>query len=322
MSKNPWNADVPFSYSSMWIGAKACIESIQTRTSNDASQHWLTYAVKTYFRPAFDANFCTKPLDKYRCLILGSNEGWMERMLCENGFKGEIIASDIADKALARAAAKAGDSGFANIRHVQADLNVVKFEGQFDFIVAEGVLHHIVNIESCLRMLEGCLTETGYLLAVEFEGPVRFQLSELQVRWINAALGVLPRGLRPLPLDEKSLYPATAAENAVIGYAPPSEESIVAFDPSEAICGPQLRQLIPSIFEIVERKPFGGTLLSYMTQHFDFERTDNDAFSLAWLKVLMQIERTLTETGILDDEFVFYVTRRRDGAPASAFVAA
>ena len=39
----------------------------------------------------------------------------------------------------------------------------------------------------------------GFLFAAEFEGPVRFQLSELQVSWINAALSILPKALRPLP---------------------------------------------------------------------------------------------------------------------------
>jgi hypothetical protein len=142
---------------------------------------------------------------------------------------------------------------------------------------------------------------------------VRFQLSALQIQWINAALAVLPRVLRPLPVDAQALHPATAAENAAIGYAAASEESVIAFDPSEAICGPLLKKLIPTIFEVIERNPFGGTLLSYMTQHFDFERSNSDGFSRGWLKVLMQIEETLISTGILDDEFVFYVLRHRAG---------
>ena len=316
VATNPWNSDIPFNYASMWIGAKECLKSIQQRTSNDNSLHWLPYSVKKYMGPAMDPLKAAKPLDQYRCLILGSNEGWMERMLCESGFKGEIIASDIADKALHRAADAAKERGFTNIRHVLADLNTAQFEGPFDFIVAEGVLHHIVNIEQCLRMLESCLTADGYVFAVEFEGPVRFQLSDLQVQWINAALGVLPRGLRPLPVDSRAFYPATPAENLRIKYHPPTEESIAAFDPSEAICGPMLKQLIPKVFEVVERNPFGGTLLSYMTQHFDFERSNVDDFSRAWLKILMELEQTLISTGILEDEFVFYVLGRHKTAPA------
>jgi 2-polyprenyl-3-methyl-5-hydroxy-6-metoxy-1,4-benzoquinol methylase len=57
-----------------------------------------------------------------------------------------------------------------------------------DFIVAEGVLHHVANLEPCLRHLHELLEPDGLLIAVEFEGPFRFQLEERQVRWINAAL--------------------------------------------------------------------------------------------------------------------------------------
>jgi 2-polyprenyl-3-methyl-5-hydroxy-6-metoxy-1,4-benzoquinol methylase len=308
---NPWNADVPFSYGSMWLASKECIRSIQGKTSHDETLHWLRYSIRKYFQAALDDSVARKPREEYRCLILGANEGWMERLLCENGFKGEIVASDVAAKALERAEKRARDQGHHNIKYVVADLNTDRFDGPFDFIIAEGVLHHIVGIEPCLRMLAELLTPDGYLFAAEFEGPVRFQLSELQTRWINAVLAALPRVLRPLPPGDQPLFPATPEENLSLKYSPPSEESIVAFDPSEAICGPMLKKLIPEVFDVVERNPFGGPLLSYMTDHFDFARANSDEFSREWLKVLIHLEDTLIKTGILEDEFVFYVLKRK-----------
>ncbi|MGD0387370.1 MAG: class I SAM-dependent methyltransferase [Tepidisphaeraceae bacterium] len=308
---NPWNADVPFSYSSMWLGSAECLRVVQRKTSHDETLHWLRYSIREYFKPALDDSAARKPRDEYRCLILGANEGWMERLLCQSGFKGRIIASDIASKALARAEQRAREEGYPNVQYVVADLNKDRFEGPFDFIIAEGVLHHIANIEPCLRTLAESLTPDGYLFAAEFEGPVRFQLSALQTRWINAALAVLPKVLRPLPPGDEPLFPATPQQNASIQYAPPSEQSIAAFDPSEAICGPTLKRLIPQVFQIVERNPFGGTLLSYMTAHFDFARANSDEFSRQWLKLLIHLEDTLIKTGILQDEFVFYVLKRK-----------
>ena len=308
---NPWNSDVPVSYSSMWLGSKECLRVIQQKTSHDETLHWLRYSVAKYFQPALNDAAARKPREQYRCLILGANEGWMERLLCENGFKGEIIASDIADKALQRAAERAREKGYNNIKYVVADLNKDQFEGPFDFIIAEGVLHHIVEIEPCLRRLAESLAPEGFLFAAEFEGPVRFQLSELQVSWINATLSILPKALRPLPGGNQPLFPATPKENASIRYSPPSAESIAAFDPSEAICGPALKRLIPEVFEVVERNGFGGPLLSYMTAHFDFARANTDGFSRGWLKVLIHLEDTLIKTGILEDEFVFYVLKKK-----------
>ena len=310
---NPWNADVPFSYNLIWLASDECQKAIQKKTSHDENLHWLRYVIQKYFKPALDDAAATKPREQYRCLVLGASEGWMERLLCQSGFKGEIIASDIADKALARAEKLAREKGYGNIKYVLADLNKDRFDGPFDFIIAEGVLHHIKRIEPCLNWISDALTPEGFVFAVEFEGPVRFQLSELQTRWINAALAVLPRVLRPLPRSRDPLSPATADENRSIQFVPPSARSVKDIDPSEAICGPQLKQLIPRIFDIVERNPFGGTLLSYMTGHFDFVRASSDDFSRQWLKVLMQIEDTLIKTGILEDEFVFYVLQKKSG---------
>src|SRR6202011_6241242 len=100
----------------------------------------------------------------------------------------------------------------------------------------------------------------------------RFQLSELQTRWINAALRVLPRGLRPFPDKCDVHYPAADEDNRRVCYVTPPEDVLAAMDPSEALAGPELKSLLPRVFDVVERKGFGGTLLSYMTCHFDFKR--------------------------------------------------
>lgn len=227
--------------------------------------------------------------------------------MCENGFIGQIVASDIADKALNRARQKINQLGYKNVTYIQADLNQHSFDGQFDFIIAEGVLHHIALIDHALKMIASRLLPDGFFILVEFVGPERFQLPELQVQWINAALNILPKSLRPFPLDELGHFPATADENSRVYYVHPTVESIINFDPSEALSGPALKRLIPQIFKIVESKGFGGTLLSYMTGHFDFKRANEDEYSNSWLKILIQIEDTLIKNVILDDDFVFYV---------------
>ncbi|MEP7071568.1 MAG: class I SAM-dependent methyltransferase [Verrucomicrobiota bacterium] len=289
----------------MWLGTKLCQERINRRISGD-NIHWLEYSWRQYVGPAVARSSHPHHL---RCLILGSNEGWMEMMLCEHGFTGAIVASDIADKAVSRARAKVEAAGYRNVTHVVADLNVDSFEGKFDFIICEGVLHHIANIERCLRMLRSCMKPDALLFAVEFEGPFRFQLSELQVRWINATLFLMPRSLRPLARNDQGNYPATEAENLQVAYSPPPADQIARFDPTEAYSGAELKQLLPRIFEIIQRTGFGGTLLSYMAAHFDFKRANEDVFSQAWLKVLCEIEDTLISTHILEDEFVFYILR-------------
>jgi SAM-dependent methyltransferase len=248
-----------------------------------------------------------------RVLILGSSEGRIETFLCQAGHKGSIVASDIAEKAVARAEKEVRRLGYGNVEYVLADLNEpLPFTGPFDFIIAEGVLHHIANIEQCLRGLHERLAPTGKFLALEFIGPFRFQISDIQLRWIQSLLNVLPRSLRkPLPKDDRGHWPATGEENLRYHFQRFSEEWVVQFDPSEALSGPQLRDLVPEIFKLENFVGFGGTILSYIPQHFDFAAVRNDPIAERWLQLLIDAERILIDSGTLQDEFVAYEASRR-----------
>ena len=308
---NPWNLEKPYSYSGLWFSAKRCTEVIYRKITGNPEMHWLPYAIGKYLAPAVGLEPSPKPRSEYRCLLLGSSEGGMERELCGRGFTGEILATDIAEKALARAKAQIDQLGFRNVSYVQADLNTATIEGPFDYIVAEGVLHHVENQEHCLPMLQRALAPDGVFVMVEHHAPVRFQLPPLQLRWINAALNAMPKTLRPYPRSAEDLYPPSIAEASKLFYVPPSIEDMLRYDPSEAIGGQKLKQMLPQIFAVIERTGYGGPILSYMAPHFDFERTNHDPFALAWLDVLIHIEETLIQTGILEDEFIFWVVKNK-----------
>jgi SAM-dependent methyltransferase len=295
----------------MWFNSQTCLRAINRKISGDPDVGWFDHALSTYMAEALGRAESSRPRNSYSCLLLGSNEGWMERRLCAEGFVGHVVATDIAENALARARASAAEAGITNVEYVWADLNTARFDGPFDFIVAEGVLHHIERLDHCLPMLEEALAADGVLIMVEFEGPVRFQLDELQTRWINAALAAVPKALRPFPSSSEALYPPSIDDLQRVHFVPPSEEAVHAIDPSEAVSGPLLRQLVAEMFEIVERKGYGGTLLSYMTGHFDFDRTNDDEFAAAWAELLIALEDTLISSGVLADEFVFTVARKR-----------
>ena len=308
---NPWNRETPHSLAGMWFNSRVCLRAINRKITGDPDLPWFDYVLRHYLAEALGRAEATAAQDSYSCLLLGSNEGWMERKLCAEGFNGRIVATDIAENALARAREAASQAGIENVEYVHADLNEARFEGPFDFIVAEGVLHHIERLDHCLPMLSRALAEDGLLFMVEFEGPIRFQLSDLQVRWINAALAAVPKELRPFGRSDEGLYPPSPDDLHRVHYVPPTEDAIRAIDPSEAISGPVLKQLVPELFDIVERKGYGGTLLSYMTGHFDFDRTNHDEFAETWAELLVAIEDTLISSRVLEDEFVFTVARKR-----------
>jgi 2-polyprenyl-3-methyl-5-hydroxy-6-metoxy-1,4-benzoquinol methylase len=322
--QNPWNKEQAADFSHAWNGAPACQRYVNACISGDPEVGWLEHLFRTRMAAALGRVEGARARSDYRCLILGSNEGNVERALCAAGFIGPIVASDIAEKALARAAAKAKETGYSNIRHVRADLNVDDLSaldrgGPFDFIIAEGVLHHVEKIDRCLDLLHAALAPGGALAMVEYEGPVRFQMSALQTRWINAVLAALPRELRPLPKGSEGRWPPSAKEIAAVYFAPPPADQVAQFDPTEALSGLRLKERLPQVFEIAERKGFGGTLLQYIPDHFDFRRAGHDPFAVRWLQHLIDAEKALLETGILEHENWFTVaTKRADraGGPA------
>lgn len=299
-NNNPWNTDKPFNIAGMWFSAQLCNEVINRAISGNESVGASQYLVEKYLKDFPDT----------RALVVGSNEGYMTTSLRQYGYRGAITETDIADKAMERAAAKYKELGLTGITQVLADLNKDVIPGEFDFIVAEGVLHHIEQIEFCLKNLFNSLRPGGLLIAIEYIGPVRFQLSDLNVQWINAALDAMPRSLRPFDSTERLEFPPSPADAARVYYVAASEEAIRQFDPSEACIGEILDELLCRQFAVLERKGFGGTLLSYMTGHFDFERSNHDPFAREWLNCLITLEQTVIKSGILPDHFCFYVLKK------------
>lgn len=301
-AKNPWDSDKAYSYQDSWLSAARYLEHINQQITGDKSKHWLEYAIEKYVLTGSTA-------DK-TCLLLGSNEGHMERLLCEKGFRGKIVASDIAAKALERAKQEAQKLGYMNVEYVCADLNKHRFADQFDFILAEGVLHHIENTEFCVQNLRNSLKPRGLLIGMEFVGAYRFQLSETQVRWINAALSVMPKKLRPFPPSSDDLMPPSPLEQTMVYYDKPTVESMLAFDPSEAVAGFKLKELIRANLTMIEEVPTAGSLVMYMTGHFPLGDANQNPFVNDWLRVLIAIEDTLNQTRILPYENMFFVAQR------------
>jgi SAM-dependent methyltransferase len=300
---NPWDVDTPFDTSGMWISAPTCVANINNKISGNPHMGATEYIASKYLTQSESSATNT--------LILGSNEGNMTAGIRSFGYDGNIVESDIAEKAMARAKSRYQNLGLSGIKQIPADLNTTAIEGEFEFIIAEGVLHHIENIDFCLDNISKALSPNGILLAIEYIGPVRFQLSDKNLEWVNAALNVMPKTLRPIPPDDKPEYPPSKNDSSKVYYVVGDEEVIRGIDPSEACIGEVLDSKLCRKFNVIERKGFGGTLLSYMTGHFDFSRAHTDPFAQRWLQALIEIEEAVISSGILNDHFCFYVLSRK-----------
>lgn len=299
---NPYNQDQPADFSESWIGSAPYLALINERITGDPSLHWLDFALRTYVLPGSGPDTA--------CLLLGSNEGSMEIALRQAGFPGRIVATDIADKALARARVRTAELGLAGIEHVVADLNRDTFpDGSFDLVIAEGVLHHVENIDFCLSHLRAAMKPNGRLIAMEFAGAFRFQLPRIQVDWINAVLAAVPRRYRPVDPQGSPGSPPKGRDLAFQIYVSPSVDAMIALDPSEAVSGHLLMEALARRFDLDLVREAGGSLLMYMTGHFPFQLTNTDPACADWLRIMAGTERVLYEQKIVPSDLVFLVAR-------------
>ena len=128
----------------------------------------------------------------------------------------------------------------------------------YDVIFSNGVLHHIENIETCVRALYGALQPSGWLIASEFTGPRRYAYTDEEIALIRQGQDLLPEEIRGAPFHPDQL--ASKLQN----------------DPSEAISTDVIEPTLRMVFDEVTSKPFGGNVLMRALTRLFFTNYDSE----------------------------------------------
>lgn len=124
------------------------------------------------------------------------------------------------------------------------DLNAPSLpENTFNAILSQGVLHHIENIETCVRALHAALKPGGYLIGGDFTGPRRYAYRDEEVALIHAGQAMLPEELRG-----ELFHPDQLA-------------SKLLNDPSESISTTVIVPTLRTVFAEVTERRYGGNVL-------------------------------------------------------------
>lgn len=249
-----------------------------------------------------------QPLPLRRVLFLGCGQGRDERMVARSGWADEIVAIDLSAKALDLAREQAKAAG-ACIRYVQADMNSLPvgqsgFEpGSFDAVLGISSVHHCANLEGLYSGVAQLLAPAGWLFLDEYVGPDRFQCANSQLRFMNQLVDMLPHHLR------------TTRDGQLKGNLwRPSVDEVVAVDPTEAVRSSEVLPLLGRHFEVVEHRPYGGTLmrvvLAGIAQNF------MSAEAEPWLHALLRAEDDLFRAGRVQWDLACVIARARDAATA------
>lgn len=90
----------------------------------------------------------------------------------------------------------------------------------------------------------------------------------------------------------------------------PTERSVIAVDPSEAVRSAEIVPVLQQYFDLVEYRPLGGTILQFLLADIagNFQQDEAGA---QLLEMLFAIEDALMAAGHLDSDFACIVAAPR-----------
>lgn len=170
---------------------------------------------------------------------------------------------------------------------------------QFDVIIAEGALHHLRSLDALLPRIKSSLKRNGILIVNEYVGRRRFQWTDRQMEITNAVLLLLPPKYR-IDVDghlKKRIYR-------------PGRLSMWLNDPSEAAESDMIEPLLEKHFRIIEKKPYGGTILQNLLKDIAHNFLSGGDEAKSWLDLLFRIEDYALGFDEIRSDFIFFVCRK------------
>lgn len=240
------------------------------------------------------------PRTGLRGLSLGCGTGGNELIWARTGAFGLLEGVDVAQQRIDFATRTAAEQGLAGVlRFRVGDVNRMEADGErFDVLLGLQSLHHFDHLDETLPRLSRLLAPGGTFVVDEFVGPTRFQWSDAQLDAANALLARLPEERRRLA-DGRTKHRVVR----------PSRLSMALDDPSEAVDSAALLPGLRRHFDVVEERPYGGTVLHIAFSGIAHHFRDQEPETLALLERCFAAEdAALPEVG---HDFVALVCRAR-----------
>lgn len=236
-------------------------------------------------------------------LSLACGSGERELRWTELGKFERIDAYDLSEARIECARSRAEEKGLGKIiNYLVADVYDLEIrENYYDVILAEQALHHFSPLEEILLRANRSLKESGYFIANEFVGPTRFQWTDRQLEVVNGILSILPA-------KYKTRWDNGSVKSRVFR---PGRLSMVLVDPSEAVESSKILPLLYRIFNVIEVKGYGGTILQTLFSSIAHNFHSEDPETKNFIKLCFNIEDLLLGSGDIQSDFVVAVCQKR-----------
>ena len=193
-----------------------------------------------------------------RGLSIGCGLGDLERYLVREGIATTMLGIDLSPAVIAVARATAEAEGLSrHITYIEADAEDYLRGGEvFDAVFFHQSLHHFAQPARILDACRHALVPDGVLYLDEYVGPSRDEWRWYKLWPYNVLYYMLPAEVRRPRLVRR----------------PVNHE-----DPTEAIASSEILAGLAASFEIVQRRDYGGNVLSVMYPNLERPRDPGNA---------------------------------------------
>ncbi|MDI9548519.1 MAG: class I SAM-dependent methyltransferase [Chloroflexota bacterium] len=339
---DPWNSsEIVF-----WTQLASVQRRLAMKECGKPDGNWVDHILETYFTGRL-------PLQRCLSLGCGRGRverQWADRRAFVACDAYDISPNSIAEAEVL--ATEAGYDGInyavADINQIELPSQ------HYDAALAVSSAHHFSDLEHVFAQVASALKPDGLFVLHEYVGANRFQFGARQREVIEACLHLIPTEYRMLRASKRSntadspkqsqqrdigwffrrtldkLREGTllstagrywrrhraiaAGERPVKETALPTLRSVIAVDPSEAVRSAEILPVLETLFEIVEYRPLGGTILQFLLADIAGNFVDEAGEQL--LEILFQLEDALMASGDLPSDFALIVARPRIGGSA------
>ena len=249
---------------SYWNDLEEVAGWLNAKISGDAARSW-----SRHFADRHGRQF-------QRAFVLNCGNGWVERLLMEEGLIAEAVGIDYSEQFVEQSQAAASELDLP-LRYLRMDVNDGSFPaGEFDLVVNFAAAHHVARLDRVFRALCEMLPEDGVFVSYDYVGPHRNQYRDDAWEAAWAMNRDLPERFR-----QELHYP----------HLP----TMLAGDPTEAIHSELVLEVFRRYFIVDEYVPLGGAIAYPLLTHNEglFAAGASEDRSL-WIERVLRADEAFT----------------------------
>lgn len=232
-------------------------------------------------------------------LSIGCGAGRAERTFVENRlcktFHGVDVATDAIDEAR-----RANDAAGMSNTYEVVDVNFADFgEAQYDLIVAQTSLHHLLYLENVFARMHRALKPGGILWLHDYVGESQFQHTPSRLAFAEAIMTIIPEEYRVNQINNLKLSPIVVRKPGTL------------ISPFESIRSGEILPIARRFFTPIA----GDTHSSVMHLALPVGSREfyvRDAESRALFEKVLAYDRALIDNDILTGTTAYFVMQRKE----------